>query len=223
MGRLFSLRSMVEAVKSILKIIIIGWVAYATIMGEFSHFFELSDTSPGMMWSFVGHLTYEVLLRVCLVLLVLAILDFAYQKWDHEKNLKMTKEEVKEERKQMEGDPQIKGRIRTVMREMHRKRMMGQVPQATVVVTNPTHLAIAIRYEPAEMDTPKVLAKGKRLVAERIKQIAKEHGIPTIEDKPLARAMYDRVQPGDDIPTEFFSAVAEILAYVYKLKNKMAA
>jgi flagellar biosynthetic protein FlhB len=134
----------------------------------------------------------------------------------------MTKQEIKDERKSIEGDPQIKARIRRMQVEMARRRMMREVPNATVVVTNPTYIAIAIRYESAEMDTPLVVAKGKRLIAERIKQIASDAGIPVVEDKPLARAMYDKVEPGDKIPVDFFTAVAEILAYVYKLKRKAA-
>jgi flagellar biosynthetic protein FlhB len=168
-------------------------------------------------------LSFKVILRIALVLLVLAILDYAYQRYEHEKGLKMTKQEIKEEHKQAEGDPQIKSRVRSLQREMARRRMMQEVPKATVVVTNPTYIAIAMRYEPGEMEAPKVIAKGKRLIAEQIKKLALGAGVPIIEDKPLARAMYDKVNVGDDIPMEFFSAVAEILAYVYKLRKKEAA
>ncbi len=222
-GRLFSVKSLVETAKSIMKIVIIAFIAYQVISGDFERMLQLTDMPVGAIWTYVTELSSRLILRIALLLIVLAILDYAYQRYDYEKNLKMTKEEVKEERKQMEGDPQMKGRIRTVQREMLRRRMMQEVPQATVVVTNPTYIAIAIRYEATEMDTPKVLAKGKRLIAERIKTMAKENGIPIVEDKPLARAMYEQVEPGDDIPMEFFSAVAEILAYVYRLKNRNAA
>ena len=158
-----------------------------------------------------------------MVLIIIAILDYAYQRYDHEKRLKMSHQELKEERKQMEGDPQVKARIRSLQREMARRRMMEQVPKATVVVTNPTYIAIAMRYEPAENDAPIVVAKGKRVIAERIKEIARENNVPIVEDKPLARAMYDKVDIGQPIPVEFFTAVAEILAYVYRLKNRTAA
>jgi flagellar biosynthesis protein FlhB len=222
-GRLFSLRSFVEMLKSVLKLSIIGFVAYITVAGEYGKFIGLADTSTGAILMFMIAVSFKVILRIALVLLVLAILDFIYQRYEHEKSLKMTKQEIKEEHKQAEGDPQIKARVRSLQREMARRRMMQEVPKATVVVTNPTHIAIAMRYEPGEMETPKVIAKGKRLVAEQIKKIALEAGVPIVEDKPLARAMYDKVNVGDEIPLEFFSAVAEILAYVYRLKKKEAA
>jgi flagellar biosynthesis protein FlhB len=223
MKRLFSARSTIEAFKNILKLIVIGAVAYWTIQAEFGKMLLLSDSSIGGVLAFSAVTAYKIILRVALVLIILAILDYAYVRHDHEKKLKMTKQEVKEEAKQMEGDPQVKSRIKSVQREMVRRRMMSQVPKATVVVTNPTHLAIALRYEPGEGDAPVVLAKGKRIIAERIKQIARENGIPLVEDKPLARAMYDKVEPGFPIPAEFFTAVAEIMAYVYRLKNRRAA
>ncbi|MBD3390420.1 MAG: flagellar biosynthesis protein FlhB [Chitinivibrionales bacterium] len=222
-GRFFSMRSMVEAVKSIFKVAIVGLVAYVTVAGAFKDVITLGNTSVGAILVFILTTAFTIVFRVAIVLLVLAILDFMYQKWEYERNLKMTKQEIKDERKQLEGDPQVKRRIRSLQLEMARRRMMREVPRATVVVTNPTYIAIAIRYESETMDTPVVVAKGKRLVAERIREIAKEAGIPIVEDKPLARAMYDRVGIGDRIPVEFFTAVAEILAYVYRLKNRVAA
>jgi flagellar biosynthetic protein FlhB len=222
-GRLFSIRSVVEMLKNVLKLSIIGFVAYITVKGEFGTFIGLGDTSTGAILMFMMAVSFKVILRIALVLLVLAILDFVYQRYEHEKGLKMTKQEIKEEHKQAEGDPQIKARVRSLQREMARRRMMQEVPKATVVVTNPTHIAIALLYEPREMETPKVIAKGKRLVAEQIKRLAAEAGVPVIEDKPLARAMYDKVTVGDNIPVEFFSAVAEILAYIYKLRKRDAA
>jgi flagellar biosynthesis protein FlhB len=223
LARFFSMRSLVELAKSLAKIAIIGWVAYATIKGEFKYMVHLSDASVGMILLFILNCSMKIILRVLIILAILAILDFAYQRYDSERNLKMTKQEVKDEHKQMEGDPKVKSRIRRLQLEMARRRMMKEVPKATVVVTNPTFIAIAIRYEPDEMQTPLVVAKGKRLVAERIKQVAREAGVPIVEDKPLARTMYDRVAIGGEIPVEFFTAVAEILAYVYRLKNRMAA
>ncbi|MBD3345477.1 MAG: flagellar biosynthesis protein FlhB [Chitinivibrionales bacterium] len=223
MKRLFSMKSIVETFKNLMKITIIAIIAYITIRGRFFHFMKLADTGPGAIWVFFMTTAFTIVWRIVLVLIILALLDLFYQRYEHEKNLKMTKEEIKEERKQMEGDPQIKSRIRSLQREMARRRMMQEVPKATVVVTNPTYIAIAIRYEPEENATPRVLAKGKRHVAEKIKDTAREHEIPIVEDKPLARAMYDKVEPGEDIPVEFFTAIAEILAYVYRLKNKVAA
>ena len=221
--RIFSMRSVVEAVKSIFKMFIIALVAYLTIRGEYRNLIILSNTSVGNIWITILQVGFKIVFRVALVLIFLAILDYAYQRYEHEKKLKMTRNEIKQERKQMEGDPLIKARIRSLQREMSRRRMMEEVPKATVVVTNPTTLAIAIRYEQAEMEAPIVLAKGKHLIADKIKQIAIEKDIPVIEDKILARAMYDQIVVGEEIPMEFFNAVAEILAYVYKLKNKAAA
>lgn len=221
--RMFGMRSLVELVKNLAKVAVVGFVAFLTVKGEFETMTQLSHTSVGAIWVFILQTGFSVVLRVALVLIVIAILDYAYQRYDYEKNLKMSHQEIKEERKQMEGDPKVKSRIRQLQSEMARRRMMQEVPKATVVVTNPTYIAIAIRYEPAEMETPVVLAKGKRVMAQRIKDIAREEKIPIVEDKPLARAMYDKVEPGQQIPIEFFSAVAEILAYVYRLKNKSAA
>ncbi|MBN1759571.1 MAG: flagellar biosynthesis protein FlhB [Chitinispirillaceae bacterium] len=223
LGRFFSLRSIFETVKNIAKLTVIGFVAYLTLKGEFPRMVQLADTQIGTIWLFILNISFKILLRIALVLLIVAILDYAYQRYDHEKRLRMSHQEIKEERKQLDGDPQIKARIRSMQREMARRRMMEQVPKATVVVTNPTYIAIALRYEPAEGDAPVVVAKGKRVIAERIKQLAREHGIPIVENKPLARAMYDKVEPGLPIPVEFFTAIAEIMAYVYRLRNRSAA
>lgn len=219
-SRLFSMRSIVETLKNILKIIIIGTVAYVTLKNEFDKMLILSNATVGTIWIFTIGVAFKVILRIALVLIVLALLDFAYQRFDHEKQLRMSKQEVKEEHKSMDGDPQVKGRIKALQREMARRRMMEEVPKATVVVTNPTHLAIALRYEPSENDAPVVVAKGKLVIAQKIKDLAYKHNIPVIEDKPLARSMYDKIEIGFPIPMEFFTAVAEILAYVFKLKNK---
>jgi flagellar biosynthesis protein FlhB len=223
MQRLFSLRSIVELVKDIAKLALIGAIAFLTIKAEFAKFIGLWDAPPITIMTCILTVSFTIVIRAVIALIILSLLDYLYQRYEYEKKLKMTKQEIKEERKQMDGDPQIKSRVRSLQREMARRRMMQEVPKATVVVTNPTYIAIAIRYEPDEMQTPKVLAKGKRLVAERIRQIAAEAGIPIVEDKPLARAMYDKIEPGFDIPVEFFAAVAEVLAYVYRLKKRNAA
>ncbi len=221
--RLFSIRSVVELIKDVAKLLLIGVIAFVTIKGEFQKFIGLWDASPITIMACILTVSFKIVIRAVIALLLISLLDYFYQRYEYEKKLKMTKQEIKEERKQMDGDPQIKSRVRSLQREMARRRMMQEVPKATVVVTNPTYIAIAIRYEPDEMQTPKVLAKGKRLMAERIRNIATEAGIPIIEDKPLARAMYDKVEPGFDIPMEFFTAVAEVLAYVYRLKKRNAA
>jgi flagellar biosynthetic protein FlhB len=153
-----------------------------------------------------------------MVLFLMAVLDFVYTKWQHQQDLKMTKQEVKDEYKQREGDPSVKARIRSVQREMARRRMMEAVPEATVVITNPTHLAIALKYEEG-MHAPTVVAKGAGFVAEKIKSIAIENDIPLVENKPLARTMFKSTEVGDYIPAELYRAVAEILAYVFRLKS----
>ena len=222
-GRLFSRQALVELVKSIFKMVVIGLVAYLVIKKHFVQLLLLADSSVAVLWRTMLSVAFDLMFWMCIVLIVLAVLDYWYQRFEYERKLKMTKQEVKEERKQMEGDPLIKSRVRSLQREMARRRMMKEVPKATVVVTNPTYIAIALRYEPERMQAPLVVAKGKRLMADRIREIAIENGIPIVEDKPLARAMYDKINPGDQIPMEFFTAVAEILAYVYRLKQRNAA
>lgn len=219
-SRFFSMRSIVETLKNIVKLVLIICVAYITLKKEFLTMLTLADASVLSIWAYVLAVSYKVILRIALAMVIIAILDYAYQRFEHEKQLKMTHQEVKEERKQLEGDPQVKARIRSLQREMARRRMMEQVPKATVVVTNPTHLAIALRYEPKENDAPVVVAKGKDLIAQKIKKLAQENDVPVVEDKPLARSMYDKVEVGFPIPVEFFTAVAEIMAYVYRLKNR---
>ena len=153
-------------------------------------------------------------------MIVIAVLDFFYQRYDYEKSLRMSKQEIKEEMKRFEGSPELKGRIRRVQREMAQARMMQDVPESDVVVTNPTHLAVALKYDADTMSAPTVVAKGQRLVAEKIKEIAREHDVPVVENKPLARALFKAVDIGMTIPGNLYKAVAEILAYVYRLKGK---
>ena len=154
---------------------------------------------------------------------MLAAIDYAFQRWQFMKKMKMTKQEVKEEAKMTEGDPQVKGRIRSIQMEMARQRMMEEVPSADVVITNPTRLAIALKYDAQQMAAPLVVARGAGVIANRIKEIAAENNIPLVEDKPLARALYKTTSVGNSVPENLFQAVAEILAYVYDLKNKRAA
>jgi flagellar biosynthetic protein FlhB len=169
--------------------------------------------------SLLAHIALKVVIRCCCVIAVLAILDYFYQKWEFEKNLKMTKQEVKDEFKQTEGDPMVKSRIRSIQREMAKRRMMDEVPKADVVITNPTHLAIALRYNLEQgMSAPVIVAKGANHVAARIKEIAQQNDIPLVENKPLAQNLY-KLELGDEIPPQFYQAIAEILAYVYKLKS----
>jgi flagellar biosynthetic protein FlhB len=221
--KLFSVRSLVELAKAIVKILIVGLVGYVTIKNRYADFVPLMDMDVGQIFYFIRHVVFVLIFRIVLVLLILAALDYAYQRYDYEKNLKMTKQEIKDERKQAEGDPQIKARIRRTQLEFARRRMMEAVPEAAVVITNPVHLALALKYEEDDMDAPQVVAKGQRLLAERIKEIARDHDIPVIENRELAQALYPTVEVGDFIPEQFYRAVAEVLSYVYRLKETRVA
>ena len=220
-SRLFSARALMDLFKSVSKIAIIGATAYLTIRGELENIVPLADMSPAQIGSYVARISFEIFLKTCWVLAVLAVLDFAFQKWQYIRDLRMTKEEVKEEHKQTEGDPQVRARVRTLQREMARRRMMARVPEADVVVTNPLHLAVALLYDPEQSEAPVVVAKGQALIAEKIKEIALEHEVPIIENKPVAQALYKSVELGEMIPVMLYQAVAEILAYVYRLKGKV--
>lgn len=218
--RMFSLHSVVELIKALFKIIIVGYAAYSFVRGE-------TETIMGMMGmdttSFAAYLTnvcINLAIRICIVLLLLAILDYGYQWWTYEKNLRMTKQEVKEEYKQTEGNPQIKARIKQKQRQMSLRRMMQEVPKADVVITNPTHLAVALKYDGGKADAPVVLAKGQDYIALRIKEIARENKVEIVENKPLARSIYESTDIGEAIPPDLYQAVAEILAFVYRLKGK---
>ncbi len=218
--RLFSAQALMEFAKSLFKLIVVGWIAWDTMSDQVSRLVPLIDQTPGLILSYVGHVSFTLFWKVCLVMIFLAILDFMFQKWDFEKNLRMTKQEVKEERKQTEGDPQVKSKIRSIQREMAMKRMMTEVPEADVVITNPTHLAVALKYDSTSMDAPKVVAKGSGHVAERIKKLARENGVPVIENKPLAQSLYKLVDLGKAIPEQLYQAVAQVLAHVYSLRKK---
>jgi flagellar biosynthetic protein FlhB len=221
MGRFFSLRSLTEIIKFFVKVLPVGFIVYRAIKKEFPFIMPLADQSVLEIGAYMGKTAIRIMLRSSWVLLVLAILDYAYQRWEHQKGLKMTKHEVKDEMKQQEGDPQVKGRIRRVQREWARRRMMEAVPKADVVITNPVQLAIAISYNSETMAAPEVVAKGADIVADRIRQIARSHGIPVVENKPLARALFREVEIGKRIPVALYKAVAEVLAYVYRLKNRI--
>jgi flagellar biosynthesis protein FlhB len=217
--KLVSLKSLVELVKSIFKILIVGGIAYGVLKKESLKFPALMQQEVGDILIFIGQTAFKILLFVSLALVVMAVLDYIYQRWHHEKDLKMTKQEVKDERRQSEGDPKIKGRIRKAQLEMAARRMMEAVPEADVVITNPTHLAVALKFDPEKMIAPTVLAKGSGDIAERIKAIAQNHQVPLFENKPLAQALYKMVEIGEFIPAELYRAVAEVLAYVYRLKG----
>jgi len=218
-SNLFSKRSLVELIKSLIKIFAVGAIAFFIVKGEISKIASLSAADPVSSVVFLGKLIFEISFKIAIVILLMAIADFIYQKWQHEEDLKMSKQEVKEEFKQMEGDPQVKQRIRSMQREMARKRMMEDVPKSDVVITNPTHYAVAIKYDAGSDAAPRVVAKGQRLIALRIKERAKESGIFVHEDPPLARSLFASCDIGEEIPENLYRAVAEILAMVYKIKG----
>ncbi|UCF90332.1 MAG: flagellar biosynthesis protein FlhB [Desulfobacterales bacterium] len=217
--RFLSLRSLVELAKSLAKLLFVGGIAYLLIRSETPAFPPLIHQEVGDIFAFIGWAALRIGFFVCLALLFLAFIDYVYQRWQYEEDLKMTKQEVKDERKQTEGDPKIKSRIRSLQLEMAKRRMMEAVPEADVVITNPTHLAIALQFDAHKMIAPCVLAKGAGHVADRIKAIARENRIPIVEDKPLAQALFQMVEIGDFIPVDLYRAVAEVLAYVYRLKG----
>ncbi len=219
-SRLFSKQSLVEMLKAVGKFLIIGWVAYSTVRQDLPEIRSLTDQDVGSILRFVGLVSARIFFKTLLVMIALAALDYAFQRWSYEKSLRMTKREVLEEYKQSEGDPQIKSRIRSIQREMARKRMMAEVPKADVVITNPTHLAVALLYERQEMTAPRVVAKGAGWIAEKIKETAQAHGVPILENKPLAQALYKTVELGQMIPSALYQMVADLLAHVYRMKNR---
>lgn len=221
--RILSKDALFELVKSILKIGIIVYVAYTSIRDHVDEVFILYDLSLNQAVALVGTLIINAGLKIAFVYLVVGIVDYIYQKHKFNEDMKMTKQEVKDEYKNTEGDPQIKGRQRQKMREVSRKRMMQDVPKADVVITNPTHLAVALKYDAGEGRAPVVLAKGEDYIAQRIKEIAKENNIEIVEDKPLARMLYHNVDIGAEIPPELYQAVAEVLAMIYRNKQGIGA
>ncbi|SJZ52534.1 flagellar biosynthesis protein FlhB [Garciella nitratireducens] len=218
--KIFSKKSLLEFLKNIFKLLVVGYVTYSFIKDQLSNIFSISRIEIQGIFPLFKDLVVGLMIRVGLVLLVLSVVDYMYQRFEFRKNLKMSKQEVKEEIKQMEGDPQVKSHIRQKQREIAAARMMAEVPNSTVIVTNPTHLAIALQYNEFTTGAPIVLAKGADYLAQKIRQIAAEQEIPIIENKPLAWALYQQVDIGQEIPMELYQAVAEILAMVYQMKRK---
>lgn len=218
--RIFSLRAVAEALKALLKLVFICAVVLMILKSEVFLLPSMIQFTAQQLVSYLGDVTVRLLSGVGMAMVVLSAADYFFQKWDLDKKMMMTKQEVKEEHKQREGDPMIKARIRRVQREVANRRMMDKVPKADVIVTNPTHIAIALKYD-ANLPAPQVIAKGADLIAEKIKAIAKEHNIPIVENKPLARTIYKTLKLGQVIPRELFVAVAEVLSYVYRLRRKV--
>jgi flagellar biosynthetic protein FlhB len=218
--RLLSLRIAVELFKSTLKLGVVGWLLYRAYMSSFPTFLSMAGADlPGALRLFIDT-AFSMAMTVGAAFLVLALLDYGYQRWEFLRDARMTKQELKEEYRQSEGAPEIRAAIRRRQKRMAMSRMMQNVPKADVVVTNPTHYAVALSYRGDEMGAPKVIAKGQDLIAQRIKQIAREHDVPVIENKPLARALYAAVEVEQEIPYELFQAVAQVLAYIFALKRR---
>lgn len=220
MKKFVSLKALVELLKSLFKVVFIGGISWLVLRGELDAIPSLMEMSVGQILTYMGTVSLKLFFYVGLGMLVLAAIDFTYQRWQHTKDLMMSKQEVKDEAKQVEGDPQIKGKIRQAQREMAMRRMMESVPDADVVITNPTTLAIAVKYDAKQMFAPQVVAKGAKLMAERIKDIARNNDVPIVENKPLAQTLFKSMEVGDFVPPDLYKAVAEVLAYVYKLKGQ---
>ncbi len=218
--RLFSLTALFELFKSLAKLAIIIGVSYWIIEKHLNNILKLFGVEiPYLAFSFKVFIK-DFITKLLFILTILAVLDWLYTRWDVERKLKLTRQELKEELKQTEGDPWVKSRIRQKQREMSRRRMLAEVPKADVVITNPTHYAVALKYEIGKMPAPQVIAKGKDFLAQKIKEIALENKIPVYEDPPLARLLYEKVEIGEYIPEDLYQVVAKVLAYVYRLKNK---
>ncbi|TAE81240.1 MAG: flagellar biosynthesis protein FlhB [Alphaproteobacteria bacterium] len=218
--RMFSLRSVIELIKGIVKITVVGWVAYASVEAHLPRIAALASYDMNAMMDLLYRMSIRISVAIALVTIVIALLDYFYQRFEYLKNLRMTKQEVKDEYRQQEGDPHVKSKLRQIRMERVRKNMLANVPKADVIITNPTHYAIALRYDPSTMSAPVVVAKGVDKVAARIRKIADEHKILLYRNPPLARALYDHAEIDKEIPMEHYQAVAKIIGYVFRLKGK---
>jgi flagellar biosynthetic protein FlhB len=216
---MMSRRSAVELFKNLFKVAIVAITAYVSLKGTLPAALTLMDGSVESVADLMVSLSIGVGWKVAVAFLAVSVGDYVFQKFEYERELRMSKQEVKEEAKMLEGDPAVRGKIRTIQRQIAYKRMMQDVPRADVVITNPTHLAIALKYDMAKMAAPTVVAKGADLIAQRIREIALEHGVPIVEDKPLARLLYSSADVGDPVPQKLFQAVAQVLAYIYRMRN----
>ena len=216
--KLASKKSAFELVKNVFKIVIIGWIGYKVIAGLSDEMIPLMDQTPWAIFLWVCKGTVKIGFYTVFAILILALIDLKYQRWQHHQDMKMAKQEVKDEARQSEGDPKVKAKIRQLQLKTALAQMMKDVPKASVVITNPTYIAIALGYDQETMVAPIVLAKGKRLIAERIREIALEHDIPIMEEPPLARELFKATEVGEQVPGNLYQAIAEILAYVYSLR-----
>lgn len=219
MRRFFSVRSFVDSIKTLLKLVVVGVVAYLSVQGVAAKITNFAEVDVSSLPSVAGGMVFRLGIEVGMMMLVLAGLDFFFQRFEFERNIRMTRQEIREEFKQQEGDPQIRHRIRQRGRQLALRRMMQDVPKADVVITNPTHFAVAIRYDGKTMAAPIIVAKGQDYLAKKIRETAEASGIPLVENKPIARALYSNVEIGMAVPADLYRAVAEILAYVYRVRQ----
>ncbi|ACD96993.1 flagellar biosynthesis protein FlhB [Trichlorobacter lovleyi] len=220
-GKLFNKEALVEILKSLIKIFVIGWIAYQVLRDELQNITVLAESDVNGILSYTGHVAFKIVTHTCGIMIVISILDMAYVKWRYIENLKMTKQEVKDETKDMEGNPEIKGKIKRLQFQAARRRLTKIIPTADVVITNPTHFAVALKYDRSRMVAPMVIAKGADEMALAIKEMAREHKVTLVENRFLARELYDQVAENQEIPESLYAAVAEVLAYVYRLKGAM--
>lgn len=217
--KILSLKNLVEGFKSLIKVILILSITYFLLKNHINQLPRLMDFSVPEIFTFLGSLMTRLLSGVAMFMVALAALDYFYQRWDIEREMRMTKQEVKEEIKSREGDPMVRARMKRVQRDIASRRMMEEIPKADVIITNPTHIAVALKYDET-MVAPRVIAKGADFMAEKIKEVARQHGVPIVENKPLARAMFKTLKIGAAIPRELYTAVAEVLSYVYRLRRR---
>jgi flagellar biosynthesis protein FlhB len=220
-GRLFNKDALVEMLKSLLKLSVVAWIAYGVVRDEMQNITFLAEADIETIFDFVGHIAFKIVTHTGGIMIVLGLIDMLYVKWRYTENLKMTKQEVKDEHKESDGNPETKAKIKKMQFQMARRRMTKIIPLADVVITNPTHFAVALKYDRQKMVAPIVLAKGMDTMAEAIKKIAREHKITLVENRFLARELYDQVKENEPIPEALYAAVAEVLAYVYKLKGNV--
>lgn len=218
--RIVSFQSSAELIKGVIKLVLIGWISYRLIQNDISTIIEAVDSDPQRLLLMTVTFATRLILWVGIAMVFLAAMDYLFQFWNFERSIRMTRQEIKEESKQTEGDPLIRSRIRNLQRSYARRRMMSDVPKADVVITNPTHLAVALMYRSETMGAPMVVAKGAGMIAETIREIARKNQIPVLENKSLARTLFKGVKIGSPIPSNLYKAVAEILAYVYQLRGK---
>ncbi len=220
-GRLFNKDALVEMLKSLIKMLIIGWIAYQVLKDEIQNITVLAEADINGIINYTGHIAFKIVTHTCGIILVISILDLGYVKWRYLENLKMTKQEVKDENKEQEGNPEVKGKIKRLQYQAARRRLIKIIPTADVVITNPTHYAVAIKYDRSRMAAPLVIAKGADEMALAIREMAREHKIALVENRPLARELFEQVPENHEIPETLYAAVAEVLAYVYRMKGVM--